>query len=155
MSTAPPGGAGAAGTLSLAAPPVVAAPAMFTAGGVPALPLAHAAGGWQALATLEAAAVAVVFLLVVGGVIPLRRGGDLVLPLSAALILGGSLPVSREWGHAAFPYAVPAGLVLLGALVAAALGRLTLARAPRAAAAMTGLAAGAGAAVGPALAQTI
>lgn len=85
------------------------------AGVLPAL--AHAGAEWQAFATLASGGVLVVFLLVVAGVLTVRSAHDLVLPLAAAIILGGSLPLRAEVLHGLSGVAVPVGLALLVTLV--------------------------------------
>lgn len=87
--------------------------------------LAHAGAGWQAFATLASGGVAAVFLLAVTGVLTVRRVHDLVLPLSAAIILGGALPLRSEVVHDLSAVAVPVGLALLVALVVMARRRET------------------------------
>lgn len=95
---------------------------------LPAVPLAHAGEGatWQALVTAIAIGLAVVFVLAVAGRITLRSMGDLVLPLAAVAILSSLAPLLSatlsDWAG----YAVPAGLVLLLALVLAAGSKLEL-----------------------------
>lgn len=91
--------------------------------------LAHAGADsnpWLGILTVAAVVVAVVFVLAVSGRVRLEEPGDLLLPLAAVVLfagLGGSL------GDAAAdqaPWALPAAVVLLVALVLAATTGLEL-----------------------------
>lgn len=84
--------------------------------------LAHAGEGatWQALLTLLALGLAVVFVLAAVGVVRLDEPGDLILPLAGAAVLaslsGATSQVLSDWVGWAFPL----GVVVLVALVLAA-----------------------------------
>lgn len=93
------------------------------------LVLAHAGEGatWQALLTLLALGLAVVFVLAAVGVVRLDEPGDLILPLAGAAVLaslsGATSEVLSDWVGWAFPL----GVVVLVALVLAASTPLQLA----------------------------
>lgn len=92
--------------------------------------LAHAGEGasWQALLTVISAGMLVLFVLAVIGRLQLETPGDLTLPIAAVAVLASLAPVAGDPVSDAAPWAVPAGVVLLGALVVAATTsrRLTL-----------------------------
>ena len=91
-------------------------------------PLAHAGegAGWQALVTVLAAGVAVVFVLVAVGRITLDEPGDLILPLAGVAIVSSLAPMLSDTLSDAVTWTLPAGAVLLVGLLLAAFTRLDL-----------------------------
>lgn len=92
------------------------------------VPLAHAGEGatWQALLSVLAVGIAVVFLLVVIGRVQLGSGNDLVLPLAAVAIIASLAPTASgllsDWVWWAFPV----GCVLLAMLLVVAFTQVDL-----------------------------
>lgn len=84
--------------------------------------LAHAGEGasWQALLTVISAGMLVLFVLALIGRLQLGTPGDLTLPIAAVAVLASLAPIAGDPVSDAAPWAVPAGVVLLGALVVAA-----------------------------------
>lgn len=90
--------------------------------------LAHAGEGasWQALLTVLAAGMLVLFVLALVGRLQLDGPGDLTLPIASVAVIGSLAPVAGDPVSDAAPWAVPAGVVLLVALVVAAVTRRAL-----------------------------
>lgn len=84
--------------------------------------LAHAGEGatWQALLTVVSAGLLVLFVMAVVGRLTLETPGDLTLPFAAVAVIASLAPVGGDPISDAAPWAVPAGAVLLVALVVAA-----------------------------------
>lgn len=86
------------------------------------LVLAHAGAGatWQALLTLLALGLVLVFLFGVVGVIPLDEPDDLILPLAGTAVLaslsGATSSVLSDWVGWAFPLGVAALLALVASV---------------------------------------
>lgn len=81
--------------------------------------LAHAGPGasWQALVTVLAVLVAVLFLLAVGGAVRITQPGDLVLPLSGVVIVSSLGTSASATFSDQVGWALPIGVVALVALV--------------------------------------
>lgn len=92
------------------------------------IPLAHAGPGatWQAMLTLFAAGLVVVFLLAVFRVIPMQEPGDLILPFAGTAVLaslsGATNEVLSDW----VGWGLPIFAVALIAIVLAATTPLEL-----------------------------
>lgn len=84
--------------------------------------LAHAGEGatWQALLTVIAVGMLVLFVLALVGKLRLDTPGDLTLPIAAVAVIASLAPVAGDPVSDAAPWAVPAGVVLLVSLVVAA-----------------------------------
>lgn len=84
--------------------------------------LAHAGEGasWQALLTVISVGMLVIFVLALVGRIQLETPGDLTLPIAAVAVLASLAPIAGDPVSDAAPWAVPAGVVLLVALIVAA-----------------------------------
>lgn len=84
--------------------------------------LAHAGEGatWQALLTVVSAGLLVLFVMALAGRLQLGTPGDLTLPIAAVAVIASLAPVAGDPISDAAPWAVPAGAVLLTALVVAA-----------------------------------
>ena len=92
--------------------------------------LAHAGPGasWQALVTVVCAGLGIVFLLAAAGRVRLEEPRDLTVPLASVAVLTALAPVAGDTLSDATGYAVPAGAVLLAAIVLAAATRLPVFR---------------------------
>lgn len=90
--------------------------------------LAHAGAGasWQAVVVLACAGLAVVVVLAAMGRLPIREGADLLLPLAAVSILSSVAPSASDVLSDAIGWALPIGIVALGALLLAATTDLEL-----------------------------
>lgn len=90
--------------------------------------VAHAGEGasWQALLTVIAVGMLVVFIGVLVGRIPLETPGDLTLPIAAVAVLASLAPIAGDPVSDAAPWAVPAGVVVLLGLVVAAISERRL-----------------------------
>ena len=84
--------------------------------------IAHAGEGatWQALLTVVSAGLLVLFVMAVVGKLQLETPGDLTLPIAAVAVIASLAPVAGDPISDAAPWAVPAGAVLLVALIVAA-----------------------------------
>lgn len=84
--------------------------------------LAHAGEGatWQALLTVIAVGMLVLFVLALVGKLRLETPGDLTLPIAAVAVVASLAPVAGDPVSDAAPWAVPAGVVLLVSLIVAA-----------------------------------
>ena len=84
--------------------------------------VAHAGAGatWQALLTVVSFGVLVLFVMALVGRLKLDAPGDLTLPLAAVAVIASLAPVAGDVISDLAPWAVPAGAVLLVALVVAA-----------------------------------
>ncbi|MBW3657917.1 MAG: hypothetical protein KY457_04720 [Actinobacteria bacterium] len=84
--------------------------------------LAHAGEGatWQALLTVIAVGMLVLFVLALVGRLRLDAPGDLTLPVAAVAVIASLAPIAGDPVSDAAPWAVPAGAVLLVSLVVAA-----------------------------------
>lgn len=93
-----------------------------------ALPLAHGGAGasWQALVVVAAAALAIVFVLAVLGRVRLDAPGDLALPLAGVAIVSAVGPTFGATLSDHVAWALPAGAVVLAALVVATFTPLRL-----------------------------
>lgn len=103
---------------------------MTVAGFAPLLVLAHAGAGatWQALVVVAAAGFSVVFIGAVAGRVQLSSGDDLILPVAAVAIVSSIAPAFSESLSDAVTWAMPAGAVVLVAILLAAFTRLHLTR---------------------------
>lgn len=92
------------------------------------VPLAHAGEGatWQALVVTVTAGVAIVFLLTLLGRLTIESGDDLVLPLAAVAIVSSIAPAASATLSDQVGWALPAGGVLLLALLVHAFTDLDL-----------------------------
>lgn len=83
--------------------------------------VAHAGEGatWQALLTVLSVGLLVLFVLALAGRLELRSPADLTLPLAMVAVIASLAPVAGDVVSDAAPWAVPAGVVLLVALLVA------------------------------------
>lgn len=94
----------------------------------PLFVLAHAGEGatWQSLVVTVAAGLVVLFVLAVTGRLTLEAPDDLTLPLAGVVIVSSLAPVASATLSDLVGWGLPVGVVLLGALVAAATTPLRL-----------------------------
>lgn len=95
---------------------------------------------WIGVMTVSAWVLLVVFALVVADRIELEAPGDLLLPLAAVVLVAGLTGSLGDFINDQGPWAVPAGLVVLVALLWAAFGELDLSWGRRAPIVVIGLA---------------